>query len=107
MRELRRVDGLAEAYVLGIRGDGHVEEPVPNRERAVRRDRGVVVALLDRNLSGREKAPRLVGEQREHGIVEGDVDAPTLARSSTLYERGEGRLRSRTTLRLLRFTERK
>src|ERR1700676_4136835 len=89
VRKLRGVDGLAELHELGIRRDRDVDEAVAYSKGSVGRDRRVVVALLTRDLSGREEPTGLVGEQRQQRVVERDVDAAPAAGSASLHQRGQ------------------
>src|ERR1700730_18680842 len=77
--QLRRVDRLAESGVLVVGRDRHVDEAVANCERPIRSDGGVIVAFLVWDLAGRKVATRLIREQREQGIIQGDVDIATSA----------------------------
>src|SRR5438128_1382016 len=79
IRELRRANRVAKPLELGIGRNRDVEESIADGEGPVRSDRGVVVAFLGRDLTSREISSRLVGEEREQRIVEGDIDVAALA----------------------------
>src|SRR5438128_7513803 len=94
IRELRRANRVAKPLELGIGRNRDVEESIADGEGPVRSDRGVVVAFLGRDLTSREISSRLVGEEREQRIVEGDIDVAALAGGCSLDERREDRVGS-------------